>query len=188
MGLKPRFWPAMAVALLGLAGCESSDFAIFSEGYFAPSEPPPPPPCPRLALAEYADRLLRYNSDVRVEDNLIYDARIIQADGDCGYDGDEIDVNMTVRITVALGPAATEDQVPIRYFVAIARNSDHSVAARGLFDTLVTFPGITRHSGTQEDFEQITPLKEGETGADYVNLLGFEMTPEELAYNRSNPR
>lgn len=188
MRLKQGLWPAAVLAFIAVAGCESSDFAIFSPGYFAAKEPPPPPPCPRLVLAEYADRLMRYNSDVRVSENLLYDARFLQAGGDCGYDENVIDVSMTVRIAVALGPAATEDNAPIRYFVAIARNSDHSVVARGSFDTLVEFPGVTKHSGTVEEFEQTIPLRDGETGADYVILLGFEMTPEELAYNRSNPR
>ncbi|MGH6933966.1 MAG: hypothetical protein ACREEE_16235 [Dongiaceae bacterium] len=189
MRLKHGLWPAALLALFAVAGCgDDVNLNIFSEGYFAPQEPPPPPPCPRLALAEYADRLSRFNSDIRVSENLLYDVRIVQANGDCGYDENEIDVVMTVRIAVALGPAATEDNAPIRYFVAIARNSDHSVIARGSFDTLVEFPGVTKHSGTVEELEQIIPLKEGETGADYVILLGLEMTPEELAYNRSNPR
>lgn len=180
---------AALLSLLATAGCgDGTNLDIFSPGYFAPEEPPPPPPCPRVALAEDADRLSRFNSDIRVADNLLYEARIFQADGGCGYDDDVIDVELTVRIAVTLGPAASERTAPIQYFVAIARNDDHSVVARGSFDTLVEFPGITRHSGTVEEFEQTIPLREGETGANYVILLGFEMTPDELAFNRANPR
>ena len=187
---KRWLWLAAGLAAMTVAGCsEGVNLNIFSPGYFSAKKPPPPPPCPRLALAEFADRLRRFDGEIRVSEKMLFDAEILQADGQCRYRDDDtvIDMEMTVRIGVALGPAAPEKQAPIRYFVAIARNGDHSVVARGAFDTTVEFPGITRHSGTTEEFEQTIPLKPGETGADYVILLGFEMTPEELAYNRENP-
>jgi hypothetical protein len=186
---------ALAATPLLLAGCSSSgdfDLNIFREGYFAPrptQESTVTGLCPRPAVAEDAGRLTRFAGDSRDPSNILFDAVVSDITGNCGYDkdGNIVQVDMQVQFTATRGPANKDERGPFNYFVAIAR-TDGTILKRDAFDGLFEFPGNKTQVQFADELEETIPLKEGERGTNYVVLVGFEMSREELDYNRQQAR
>jgi hypothetical protein len=94
---------------------------------------------------------------------------------------------MQIQLIASRGPAATDDKAMFNYFVAVAR-TDKTILSRDAFDTVIELPGNQTRNETVEEIEQTIPLAEGESGANIVIVVGFEMTPDELEYNRQQGR
>lgn len=169
-----RALPALAGAIL--AG------AVSACSMFAP--PPPPPPCPDVARVEDAARLTRFAGEGRDLTDVAFEAEIGPMQGSCAYDDDEIDIELSIQIVASRGPADENRRADFRYFVAIAK-AGQTILAREEFDSYIEFPGNRVRAGIFEELLQRIPIREGESGANYVIYAGFVLTPEELAFNRS---
>ncbi|MGH6927178.1 MAG: hypothetical protein ACREEV_02590, partial [Dongiaceae bacterium] len=75
----------------------------------------------------------------------------------------------------------------VNYFVAVAR-SDKTVLARQAFDAVIELPGNQTRNEIIEEIEQTIPIPEGGSGGNLVIVVGFEMTPDELEFNRQQGR
>lgn len=172
----PLLRPALAgLSLLSLAACESGIFA----------EPEAPPPCPTVTVVEDAGRLTRFSGSGRDLTDVMFEAEIGPMSGSCGYDDDEIDVELNVQFIASRGPADQGRRADFRYFVAVAR-TDQTVIAREEFDSWIDFPGNQTRAGIVEELGQHIPIAPGETGAEFVVYVGFALTPEELEFNRAH--
>ena len=69
------------------------------------------------------------------------------------------------------------------YFVAVV-DKDQKVLARELFDSTFTFQANQRQAAAIEEIEQIIPIRGDLRGLDYEVLVGFQLTPEQLEFNR----
>ena len=167
----PAFLPAALLSALALAGCGLT------------GESTPPPPCPRIVALDGADSLVQFAGSGRDLTDIAFEAEIAQLAGACSYDEDGIDVTLQLRFRAARGPADTDRRAAFSYLVAIA-DLDQQVLSRESFDTAIEFRGTATRAGTLEELEQRVPLAEGRTGADYVIYVGFELSREELEYNR----
>lgn len=164
-----------------LGGCETLNSIDFNP------KPELPPGCPRAVVAEDAGRLIRFDGSGKELSDVAFEAEIVDVTGTCGYDDDIVDIEMQVQIAARRGPAGTVDTAALNYFVAIAR-SDKTILARQAFDASIELPDDSAGSGIIEEFEQEIPLREDETGEDYVIIVGFEMTPDEFKFNREHRR
>ncbi len=163
-----------AVVLPGaLAGCGS---------WF--DKPAPPPPCPQVAQVEDASRLTRFSGAGRDLTDVAFEAELGGMAGSCAYDGNEIDVELSVQFIASRGPADQSRRADFTYFVAIAR-LDQTVLAREEFDSYIEFPGNQTRAGIVEELAQRIPIESGARGDSYVIYVGFKLTPEELAFNRA---
>ncbi len=172
---------AFLAAPLLLGGCETLRSIDFN--------PPPeiPPPCPRAVVGENAGRLTRFSGAGKDPVNVVFEAEIADLAGSCIYDDDSIEVDLQIQLIAGRGPATTDDKAKFSYFVAVAR-TDKTILSRDAFDTVIELPGNQTRNETVEELEQTIPLAEGETGANIVIVVGIEMTPEELEYNRQQGR
>jgi hypothetical protein len=172
---------ALAAVPLLLVGCDTLKSINFN--------PPPkvPPPCPRAVVADNAGRLTRFAGAGADPSQVQFEAEIGDLTGDCGYGDTSIDVNLKIPIVGSRGPAHTTGPARFNYFVAIAR-TDQTILAREAFDASIDFPGNQTRNGIQEEIEETIPIQPGESGTDFVILVGFEMTPAELDYNRKQGR
>jgi hypothetical protein len=167
--------PALAgIALLALAACDTPIF----------QKPAPPPPCPTVAAVDDAARLTRFSGAGRDLTDVAFEAEVGDMTGSCGYDGDTIDVDLTVQFIASRGPADQARRADFRYFVAIARR-DQTVVARKEFDSFIEFPGNQTRAGIVEELAQRIPIKSGESGTNFIIYIGFALTPEELEFNRA---
>ena len=172
---------ALLAAPLLLGACETLKSINFNP------KPELPPPCPRAVVGENAGRLTRFSGASKDPANIVFEAEIADLTGGCVYNDDSIDVDLQIQLVAGRGPAATEDSAKFNYFVAVAR-TDKTILSRDGFDTVIELPGNQTRNQTVEELEQTIPLAKGESGANFVIVVGIEMTPEELEFNRKQRR
>ena len=172
---------AFLAAPLLLGACETLKSIDFNP------KPELPPPCPRAVVGDNAGRLTHFSGAGKDAANIVFEAEIADLAGSCIYDDNSIEVDLQVQIIAGRGPAGTEDNAKLRYFVAVAR-TDKTILARDAFDTVIELPADHTRNQTVEELEQTIPISEGQSGEDLVIVVGFEMTPEELEFNRNQKR
>ena len=172
---------ALLAAPLLLGACETLKSIDFNP------KPEVPPPCPRAVVGENAGRLTRFSGAGKDPANVVFEAEISDVTGTCVYDGDTIQVDLQVHLVAGRGPANTDDKAKFNYVVAVTR-TDKTILSRDAFDTVIELSGNQTRNGTVDEIEQTIPITKGESGANLVIVVGFEMTPEELDYNRKQGR
>ena len=167
--------PAAALAallLLGwtIAGCTKSG---------------PPKPCPRVGVLDDAQRLVRFNPGTgRDLTDVRFEAEIGVRSGKCDYSkkDSQLDVEMAVEIQAVRAPNAGK-QGEFEYFVAITDRSQR-ILAKQTFTAVIPFESNKRASGVLEELSESIPLKPGQLGNEFEIVIGFQLSPDELAYNR----
>jgi hypothetical protein len=93
---------------------------------------------------------------------------------------------MDLVMEVASGPAATSKDIDVDYFVAIPQYFPDP-AGKHVFEVHHHLqPGSGRTARIDEhDVRAFIPLKKEEPAAAYDVYVGLQLTPDELAYNRS---
>jgi len=176
-----RSAPALFLLLLLLAApALSACSGLFSRGEDRP--------CPPIRIDRAAATLTHFNpGGGRDLTDVALEAELTGFQGTCEYDDDDraVEVEVTLDFAAVLGPGARSRQQPIQYFVAVPRYFPNPVGKR-VFEAVLTFPENTdriRYVG--ETLQLRLPLDLGESGSAYPVYLGFQLTPEELEYNRT---
>jgi hypothetical protein len=169
---RPALLATLAAALpLLAAGCSS---------WF---EEEKAPPCPRAALVDGADRVVRFAGEGRAREDVAFEARILGVGGECEFPDEarRVVVDMQLRIVGARGPALTGSDAPFSYFVAVV-GPEGEVLAREEFATEI--PLKDGRAVITEELEPEIPLPEGRRAASYTIFVGLVVSEEELAANR----
>lgn len=166
---------ALAVLPPVLAGC-----ALLDEGS--------PNICPSTAILDGPGELVRFAPGTGGgPGDVLFRTKMKSISGLCEVDEKGVDMELQVAMEAARGPANAKGEAQFAYFVAIL-DYDKTVLTRTKFPMIAKF----QRQETKLDFtEGVTvtiPMKEGAAPKDYIVYLGFEMTPEELAYNRKRQR
>ena len=143
--------------------------------------------CPSPILVEDAADLTRFDGAGRDLTDVEFEASIEEATLACSFDTDEnvIEADMGVVITASRGPANSENQADLRYFVAVATR-DQRVLSRDAFELNIPFEGNRTRVAARDELAPRIPIGPNEDGRDYRIYIGFVLTPEELQYNRDN--
>ncbi|AZU03701.1 hypothetical protein X907_1163 [Glycocaulis alkaliphilus] len=176
---------AVFAAALVLSGCQS-----VRDRFDGPQ--PNPGPCPNALSLYDAHRLVEFRGEERVLRNVGFTGEILNVRGACTYTDTRvspIDMQMAVRFAFGRGAAAESSEKTYYYFVAVTR-TDSVVIAREVFPITVRFqPGEDRVELTEEIGSIVIPRAEATTsGANFEVIVGFEMTPEQVEFNRSGLR
>lgn len=147
-----------------------------------------PKPCPTVGVLDGADHVTIFNNRGKDLTDIVLRGEIRKAALQCEYDTDnaQISVNVAFDGTVDLGPAATSRDATIPGFMAIVRNG-YMVTKKEL-DIPVTFDGASRtvkFLKTVEDTE--IPIGGEINGANYEVIVGFQLTKDQLEYNKKVP-
>ena len=172
-----RLMPIAALALLaGLSGCGM--FGSKAQQY----------DCPATAGVGDAAVLSKFRpgpgrdlTDVR------YQVRLVNVQHMCEYDSKGVTVQMRAGFALELGPANPDRKAEFAFFVAIADPNEQIVAKR-IFTTPIVFPSNVGYVEHLEELQQRIPLPKGGSAADYQVIVGLQLTPEELEYNRKYER
>jgi hypothetical protein len=162
----------MALAALGACSSNRTD--------------PGTPPCPKVAvLADAAHLAVFRDGPGRDLTDIRYEADLGRISGECVYKrrNTSVTVEMKLSITARRGPADRDRIADLAYFVAIV-DAQSNVLARQEFQSQIAFPIDQSQVATQEELEQIIPLKKDQPGSDFDVLVGFKLTPEQLQRNR----
>lgn len=170
----------IAMPLLAVAACSSDN------------EPPPGEICPRISALSEAATLTKFAAGPgRDLTDVDYEAKIVDIRYGCTFTENE---NDTPILAVAVapvfeanrGPANSDRQARIRYFVAIA-DPQRTILNKKTFDLQVAFPGNRSRVTVSPDDPPVTidiPPVAGRSGPDYHVFVGLQLTPAELEFNR----
>jgi hypothetical protein len=168
--------PLAAVALAGLAGC----------GMF--SAKAPQFDCPATAAVGDATVLNKFRTGPgRDLTDVQYQVRLVDVNSQCRYDSKGVDVQMRAGFALELGPANPDRNAQYEFFIAITDPNNEIVAKRN-FTTPITFPGNIGYVEHLEELQQRIPLPKGGSAADYRIIVGLQLTPDELEFNRKYER
>lgn len=173
---------AVLIAGLGLAGCQTvhlSDLNPFSGG-------DEPQPCPNAGTLADAVTITEFGrGTARDESNIIYSAKIERTHFECDVVGGQVRGRIVLLGTLTLGRKGQSGPVSLPIFVALTRNRSDVVSKR--FDE-IEFE--VERGATTAQFEKAIDdytfnVGGGETTVDYEILTGFNLTPEQIEYNRT---
>jgi hypothetical protein len=117
--------------------------------------------------------------------NIVFTAEMSQAMLDCDYDRDanRLTVDIEFAIKAARGPAAQGADPQLDFFVAIV-DADNNIISKNVFHGQPEMRGRMTSTYTQKVDNFPVPLGTDKRPYDYEILTGFQLTPDELAYNR----
>ena len=148
-------------------------------------------PCPTFGILGDAEQATAFNGAGRDLTNVAYRATLSAASLKCDYSEAKrrnvtsrtVDGTLSVNLSVERGPALSDTQVTVPYFVAITRGKKY-VLAREEFSQRFNLAAGTR-VGSQEEILLSIPLAKNLNGDNYEVVVGIMLTPDQLAYNRA---
>ncbi len=178
--LKPVLAGLSAVLLAGLGGCNA---------FSGLDDRPNVGPCPVAGSLYDAQRLVQVYGAERHE-NVGFTGAIEGLRGFCRYvDKNPITMEIEIDFAFGKGPKAQGDTMTYGYFVSVTRR-DRNVLAKEASSLKVTFPKGQEIVRRTEKVSGIVIPRATETisGTNFEVLVGFDLTPEQLAFNRSGKR
>ncbi len=175
--MSPPAFILRAVAALpvvaGLASCTSLD----------PSERFPPA-CPKTAILADAADLTQFRSVGHDLTDMVVDGRITGLSGKCALDDREhLRTTISVSLDLMRGPALPGSAIDVQYFVAVSDGD--TVLAKQPYTLNASFARNTDRVRLRGDeVELVLPVTKEKSGAAYSVLVGFQLTPDQLAFNR----
>lgn len=144
--------------------------------------------CPQTAILDGPGELVRFApGSAGGPGDVVFRTKMKSISGVCDVDDKGVDMELQIAMEAARGPANAKGEAQFAYFVAIL-DRDKTVLTRTKFPMIARFQ---RQETLLEFSEGVTvtiPRKKDTPPKDYIVYLGFEMTPEELAYNRKRQR
>ena len=145
--------------------------------------------CPAVEAVEELSSLSEFTDASNQTDyNLIAKIDIAKIQNSCSYDKNAVTIDLSMDFLGTLGPTgrASSGGKPFfsyPFFVAVTSASG-DILAKEIFAASMTYsPGQSTQTYT-EKLRQIIPVESRDTGASYKVLVGFQLTPDQLAYNR----
>jgi hypothetical protein len=140
--------------------------------------------CPVVQITGQLGSVTRFNGDPGNPANLAYRATLSNVSSDCSFDDDSVTVSVNVMVLAEIGPAAPSRSAEFPYFAAITGPNDR-VLDKKQFGGALTFEPTQHRAGAADTLTQRIPLKNLKESGHYHVLLGFQLSPDELKYNRS---
>lgn len=172
----------IALPAMLLTSCSSVDLSALDER-------PNVGPCPVAGSLYDASRVVELKGVERHE-NVGFTGQIEGVRGFCRYiDTNPITMEIEVDFAFGRGPKAEGMTHTYPVFVTVTRR-DRSVLAKERFDIPVTWPADKDVVYLTESVPGIVIPRANETvsGSNFEVIVGFDLTPEQLAYNRSGTR
>ncbi|HYD89040.1 MAG TPA: hypothetical protein VEA80_16305 [Vitreimonas sp.] len=148
-------------------------------------------PCPLMGVLYDNARLVDFAAPDQVRyANIEFTGEMQGVRGLCRYVGtDPIVMNLEIDMAFGRGPAATSDRQTYRYWVAVTRRGRAPIE-KAYFDVDVRWDRGEAVTTRREQIERIVIPRANEeiSGENFEILVGFELTPEQLQFNRDGRR
>ena len=174
-----------AVAATMLSGCRTAQ-EVFQVGEAAEANPGP---CPESFALYDAARIVEFNGPESYS-NVGFTAEINKVSSLCRYYSDRpIEADLTLDIAFGRGPAARGSVGTYNYFVAVTRKNI-DVIEKKTYPISIPFPAGQDIVQATEYVERIIipRANENTSGANFEIIVGFELTPEQIAFNADGKR
>ncbi|MCK8784057.1 hypothetical protein M0638_06650 [Roseomonas sp. NAR14] len=148
-----------------------------------------PARCPRIAILADAADLTQFRPGGGQDLTAMQvDGRMVGVSGQCDYAGrgrEALNVTLSVAIEAERGPAAEGRTADLPYFIAVTGRDERRILDKQPTVTTVRFGANTTRTTVRTDSMTIRlPLGDRHQAEDYTVLVGFQLTPEQLALNR----
>ncbi len=142
--------------------------------------------CPKVAIVRDLSEVTQFRpGGGRDLTDVVSRAALADFSGNCEYASDGVTVNVNLFLVAERGPALQGNQASYRYFVAVAKPGEDRPSSKSEFDATITFePGKPR-AGSREELAPRIPLPKDVNARDWNIFVGFQLSPEELAFNRA---
>jgi len=140
--------------------------------------------CPAVTVLADAAAVTRYRSG-RGRDltDVVTDARVTGARGECNFSRAEVTMNLGVSFAFAIGPANRDRTIALSYFVAIVDAAGNMVA-REEMPILLQVPVNQSSAAYSEEVEPRIPFRDRGDLVGYRVYVGLVLTPEEAQARR----
>ncbi|PKR54087.1 hypothetical protein [Thalassospira marina] len=163
------------VAAVGLSACGTDPFGET-----------PVPSCPRTFLPSDTAQITEFSPKGRDLTDVVFEAGFEGYAGECSYDLEDkqLDILISPQFSAQMGPAATDRTQHLQYFVAL-KNPGGEFVQKSVFDVDLAFPkDADRVRYSDEQVALHVPLADVTYGPDYEIYMGFQLSREQLEYNR----
>jgi hypothetical protein len=100
-------------------------------------------------------------------------------------DPGKLNAQLSVALRMTRGPAATGSTAHAAYFVAVTRGN--SILEKEVYPVRAEFgPNVDTADVVGDEVDMALPVSKTLSGAAYTILVGFQLSPEELADNRAH--
>lgn len=144
--------------------------------------------CPRVAVLQAPSELTRFTGAPSGNiTEVLFQAQLTATNVTCEIEEKEVYVTADARLRVARGPADKKGEAAFSFFVAVL-NGRGEVILRQAFPIVVQFD---ENEPRLEFEDSVTIQIDKQPNVDvatYSVYAGFEMTPEELEFNRRRQR
>ena len=144
-----------------------------------------PPVCPTSGILTDAADLTQFRGTGTDITDMVVDGRITGLGGKCSLDdAKHLRTTLTVNLDLNRGPASANRSVDVLYFLSVSKGQ--SILDKRVYRLTANFPGNADRARVQSDeVDLVLPIDAKVQGDSYSILVGFQLTPAELAFNRS---
>jgi hypothetical protein len=140
--------------------------------------------CPETGIVSELSAVSRFDGHGTGFTNLAYRASLGDLKTECKIDDDGAAVTVTVSTLAEIGPAATERSADFSYFIALTDPHDKILSKR-IFSNAIAFKGNQARAGARDSDSERIPMPDPKDAQKYHVVIGFQLTPDELAFNRA---
>jgi len=147
-------------------------------------------PCPYVKVLYDAARQVNFKDNRESAAAVTYTGEIEGINADCAYkDSDPIKVSMNILFSLGRGPQGGAATNTYRYWVAVTERNKQ-VLAKEYFELPVNFTDAHDRVQVSQDVASlvIPRASSAVSGSNFEILVGFDVTPEQAAFNRAGKR
>lgn len=148
--------------------------------------------CPAVSRVAELSSLYQFANPVRPSpETKLSEAHVTRVSNTCLRQGDNLRLSLSINFDAGLGPKGRinpgdKPSFAYPYFVAIT-NAQNQILSKEIFALNVSYDQNASTQAQLEQISQVVPLGQDDP-ATYRILIGFQLAPEELAYNRKLPQ
>jgi len=168
-----------AVLAASLAGCASDNPNAFA------------PACAPVGIlgvaADYSDYGNSGAATVADLSRLVSQGSIIGVSGHCSdaAGGTQLHTAVQVSMAISRGPVAPSGTIPVPYFIAVLQNGN--IVSKQNLTANANFPSNADNVSVKTDPVTFDlPVSRHRPSSSYRIEVGFQLTPEQIAYNRAH--
>ena len=159
----------LAIVAVVLAGCNKNPLEVTVSR------------CPAAAVVSKTGTVTRFAGDERRDVDVTFNAVMTGVRVEC-QQGSDVDSTISFHVLASKGPAAESDTVTLPYYVVVLQDN-HRIISKKVFEATIRFRPGQRRVGVREVVRQYLPDIDRVRRYNYEVLLGFQLTPEEVAFN-----
>jgi len=181
----PRFLVGLLISVPLLAGCSGGGLlegGIFDSGGVTGLA------CPRVAVLDAPGEITRFvGAPTGSISDVLFQAKMEITGVSCEIEKEAVYVTSDASLFLMRGPAEQKGEIQFAFFVAVL-NGQKQVILRQAFPVIVKFKGDESRLDFKDSVTIEIKKEQNVDAATYTIYAGFELTPEELEFNRRRLR